>query len=158
MFDIEASPTWRGTCNCCGFPMTRLDRTVRLDGRTVAHYHAEFTEHPKHPPVVMLDLTLEHTEGESGSEERLRFPITLRFHEGRDAFAVRLHEAASWPWRDTAAEKLLGKLIDRKDALAHPRIQEVYSLMNLVVENDMPIRQYLLGPAAHVEVEANAQA
>jgi hypothetical protein len=74
-----------------------------------------------------------------------------RLHKQLTAWLTVIDEAQSArrrgvgrgsPWHDV---KALGKMLDRKKALAHPWLREVFHVVEHIVREDPDVRKYLEG-------------
>ena len=131
---IEGDP-----CKCCGGRTTALTRFVYRDGDAHAVYNASFSD--KHPDRwVSVAISLGNwTEG-STPEDRVAF--ALRIRATADEYQTGLVDAAVSPWNDV---DILGRMLDRQEALKHPWIKEVFHLCDHIVMEDKDVRSYLDG-------------
>jgi hypothetical protein len=134
---IEGEP-----CPCCGGRTTRLTRFVYSDGDAHAVYYAAFSNnHPDRHASVAISLG-EWGEGAT-SDGRIAFAVRIRSAEAE--YQIMVVDAAESPWNDVA---YLGRMLDRKEALAHPWITEVFHITDHIVTEDQDVRDYLNGEAA----------
>jgi hypothetical protein len=54
-------------------------------------------------------------------------------------------DAAKSPWAHSA---FIGRTLDRAEALAHPWLPEVFHITDHMVQEDVPLREYLEGRQA----------
>jgi hypothetical protein len=139
---IEFEKPTQSTCECCGGTTTRLTRFVSRDGDAYAVYYATFSDnHPDRSVSMVVSL------GEWGEaatpEQRLAFPLVLR--AGTENYEVTVVDAETSPWRETT---LLGRVLDRAEALAHPWIADVFHITDHVVEEDIVVKRFLDQQAA----------
>lgn len=74
--------------------------------------------------------------GEGTSEkDRVAFAMELRPGDG-----VMVTDADQSPWCDA---KVVGRVLDRSEGLAHPLIQEAFDIVDHAVLEDEPLRAYL---------------
>ena len=123
-------------CQCCGGTTTWLTRFVYSDGDAFAVYYAAFSdEHPEREIKIAVGI------GEWGDEatpdERRSFALLMR--ETDTEFAVTVTDAAESPWRGS---EIIGPMLDRKEALAHPRISDVFHITDHMITDDPEIRAY----------------
>jgi hypothetical protein len=89
---------------------------VYEDEDALAIYYARFTaSHPEHP--VKLAVGLGNWSEDAAPDERQSFALDLRAIESRHE--VMVTDAAESPWKNA---KVIGRMLDRAEALAHPRI------------------------------------
>jgi hypothetical protein len=138
MLTIEfMNPKEPKLCECCGGLTTSLTRFVYKDGDAFAVYYASFTDNHTERLVKMLVGMGEW--GEDGSPERRRaFALVLRASESE--YQVTVVDAKASPWSHV---KLMGRIMDRTEALKDPFITDVYHITDHVVEGDQIIREYL---------------
>ena len=72
-------------------------------------------------------------------DDRTAFALTLR--SGSEHCEVMVCDSATSPWKDV---DILGTMLDRQEALAHPLIQEVFHITNHMFEEDAPLKGYLV--------------
>jgi hypothetical protein len=136
-FDFE-EPT-SATCECCGGITTALTRFVYEDGDAYAIYYARFGV--SHVPRVVEAVVSIGEWGEgSGPWDRVAFPLRLRATD--TDYQVTVVEADESPWQGA---ELLGRMLDRAEALQHERLQEVFHITDHMVQDDIPLRDYLNG-------------
>ena len=124
-------------CECCGGEHSTLIRYVYEDGDAYAVYYARFSEaHREHPVYALVSLG-DWSEA-SGPWDRVAFAIELWTDE--DAYRVSVVDAAKSPWRHVTT---LGRILDREEALAHDRLQEVFHISDHMTAEDAPLRAYL---------------
>jgi hypothetical protein len=134
---IEGDP-----CPCCGGRTTRMTRFVYCDGDARAVYYGAFSNN--HPDrYVSLAISLGEWGEGATPDARLAFALRIRSTEAE--FQVMVVDAAESPWRDVA---FLGRMLDRKEALQHPWIEEVFHITDHIVSEDHDVRDYLNGNAA----------
>jgi len=126
-------------CSCCGGRTTRLTRFVYRDGNAYAVYYGAFSNnHPGH--FVSLAISIGEWGEAATSEGRLAFAVRIRSAEAE--FQVMVVDAIESPWQDVA---FLGRMLNRKEALEHCWIQEVFHLTDQIVSEDPDVREYLNG-------------
>lgn len=136
-FEFE-EPT-SATCECCGGMTTALTRFVYEDGNAYAIYYARFglRHEPRHVEAVVS--IGEWGEG-SGPWDRVAFPLRVRATDR--GYQVKVVDAGESPWQGV---ELLGRMLDRAEALQHERLQEVFHISDHMVWDDVPLREYLNG-------------
>lgn len=130
-------PHESGPCECCGGITTDLTRFVYKDGDAHAIYYARFSNNHAERIVKAVVSIGEWGEG-STSNQRTSFALELR--AGPENYEVHVCDAAASPWRDV---ELLGPMLDRASALAHPLIDEVFHITDHAVLEDQPLKAYL---------------
>jgi hypothetical protein len=59
-------------------------------------------------------------------------------------YQVTVVDAEESPWKGVT---LLGRMLDRAEALQHERLREVFHISDHMVRDDQPVREYLDGPS-----------
>ncbi|MCA1621580.1 MAG: hypothetical protein LC795_20370 [Acidobacteria bacterium] len=133
--DVDEPPATT-RCECCGGTTTRLTRFVNRDGDAFAVYYAMFSDdHPERE--ILLAVGLGDWDDEAPPEDRRAFALVMR--SGEEAYEVTVVDAAESPWRDSA---ILGRMLDRDEALAHPWIEDVFHITDHMVKDDPAIKSY----------------
>lgn len=136
MLSIEFEEPETGTCECCGNKTVRLSRFVYKDGDAFAIYYAKFTaEHTD--KVVTGIISIGDWDEEADPNNRRAFPFRIWTNETN--YQVGLLDKEDSPWQGA----ILGKILDRTDALAHPWIGEVFHITDHIVTEDEQIIRYL---------------
>lgn len=131
MLTIEYEEPHRTICECCGNASTTLTGFVSEDGDAYAVYYASFAEeHPHVKAVVSLGIWWEG----GTPKDRVAFAVVL--WEDKDQFGVRLVDAEESPWKDA---ELLGRMLNRDEALQHPRVKDAFHITDHMVEEDPEI-------------------
>jgi hypothetical protein len=136
-FDCEEPSS--STCECCGGVTKTLTRFVYEDGDAYAIYYARFGVGHE-PRVVEAVVSIGEWGEGAGPWDRVAFPFRLRAAEAE--YQVTLVDAAESPW---VGVELLGRMLDRAEALEHERLQEVFHISDHMVRDDAPLRDYLNG-------------
>lgn len=138
MLTIEFEPPNESEpCECCGGRTTALTRFVYCDGDAYAIYYARFpNNHPDR--VVVATVSLGEWGEDSTPEQRVAFAVELR--AAKNAYQVGLIDAERSPWHEA---KTIGRTLNRDEALAHPRLREAFHVIDHMVADDLPIREYL---------------
>ena len=119
-------PSLGAPCECCGNRTVHLTRFVSNDGDAHAVYYVRFTKgHPETPAVAAISLG-DWGEGSTPSQ-RTAFALELR------PDGVRVCNADESPWHET---NILGRVLDRNEALAHPLINEVFHIADHIYLED----------------------
>ena len=135
-FEFEP-PTESDPCPCCGEQTTSLTRFVYSDGDAHAVYFAQFAvNHPER--FVVATVSLGRWGDGTIPQDRVAFALKLRCVEGN--FQVMVVDAAESPWQEA---EIIGRTLDRAEALGHPWIKEVFHITDHMVVEDVPLRDYL---------------
>ena len=134
--EIDAPPeTTR--CECCGGTTTRLTRFVYRDGDAFAVYYAMFSDqHPEREVKLAVGLG-EWGDDDASPEDRRAFALVMRSTD--EAYQVMVVDADESPWRNA---RVIGRMLDRDEALAHPWIGDVFHITDHMVEDDPAIKSY----------------
>lgn len=135
-FEFEP-PKQAEPCVCCGGRTTALTRFVYRDGDAYAIYYAQFSvDHPKR--VVVATVSLGEWGEDSTPEQRVAFAFEIRAN--KNEYQVGLIDAKGSPWRESI---LIGRTLNRSEALTHPLINELFHITDHIVIEDASIHQYL---------------
>ena len=139
MLTFEFEEPISSSCDCCGGMSTALTGFVCENGEAYAVYYARFGV--SHEPRVVEAVV---SIGEWGEDAKPwdRFAFPLRMRAGETEYQVTLVDAADSPWEGV---ELLGRMLDRAEALEHERLQEVFHITDHMVTDDRLPRDYLEG-------------
>jgi hypothetical protein len=137
MLTFEFAEPDRSRCDCCGGVTVSLTRFVYEDGDAYAIYYARFGEQHE-PRVVDAVVSIGEWGEDAGPWDRLAFPLRLRAAESE--YQVTVVDADESPWEGI---DLLGRMLDREEALAHERLAEIFHVTDHMVLDDEAIREYL---------------
>jgi hypothetical protein len=129
---VEGEP-----CQCCGGKTTRLTRFVYSNGDAYAVYYAAFSN--KHPDRYASVLVSLGGWGEGTTPED-RVAFALRIRSAKSEYQVMIVDAVQSPWHDVT---FLGRVLDRKEAKQHARINEVFHITDQIGIEDKELRDYL---------------
>jgi hypothetical protein len=139
MLTFEFEEPNRSRCDCCGGVTVSLTRFVYEDGDAHAIYYARFGE--QHEPRVVEAVVSVGEWGEgAGPWDRVAF--ALRLPAAESEYQVTVVDAAESPWQGVG---LLGRMLDREEALAHERLAEIFHVTDHMVVDDQAIREHLDG-------------
>jgi hypothetical protein len=139
MIEIEFEEPVDETCDCCGGKNTRLTRFVYKNGDAFAVYYGMYSDnHPE--SEVKLAISLGESGEGSTPEDRRSFGLILR--EAEDVYQVSVIDAEELPWREA---KVIGRTLNRDEALKHPWIKDVFHITDQIVEDDSVIKEYFAG-------------
>ena len=137
MITFEFTPPTTDNCECCGGTTTRLTRFVYRDNDAYAIYYAMFSDnHPNR--IVKLVISLGEWGENAEPSQRKAFSLDLR--TSQDNYEVAVTNAADCPWR---GKQVLGRVLDREEALNDPLIEEVFHLSDHIVIEDLPLKDFL---------------
>ena len=142
MLTIEFEPPHRTTCDCCSAETTRLTRFVSKDDAAYAVYYASFGA--SHPDEVKAVVSIGKWWDGTGPADRTAFALVLWQNDAE--YGVTVVDAAESPWRDV---ELLGRMLDRDEALAHARIDDVFHITDHIFAEDVEIREFFARAAPH---------
>ena len=141
MITIECEEPKLSRCDCCSGVTTRLTRFVYRDGDAYAVYYAAFSDNH---PERYVSLIVSIGEWANDAPPSVRVAVPLRIWVGEGKLNVTIVNGADSPWEDTT---ILGRVLDRAEALGHARIQEVFHITDHICTEDAPVREYLSGAA-----------
>ena len=133
MIEIELTEPKKSTCECCGGTMTSLTRFVYKDGNAFAIYHATFSESHFESSLLGV-ISLGDWDSDEVSPNRVGFPF--RLWQGEENFNVGITNQDECPWRDS---KVIGRILDREEALAHHWINDVFHITDYITKDDVEI-------------------
>lgn len=133
MIEIEFEEPNKSVCECCGGITTSLTRFVYEDGDAFAIYYAKFSDnHPECAVVGVISI------GEWGTDDppknRVAFPF--RIWQTDEQWNVVLTDSDDSPWKGI---ELLGKMLDRHEALEHTWKRDVFHITDHMVIDDTEI-------------------
>jgi hypothetical protein len=138
MLTIEFEPPVQGEpCECCGGRTTSLTRFVYWDGDAHAVYYASLSDtHPLGYVSVLISI------GEWGEDAppSARDSFYVRIRLNAENFEVNVRSGHESPWD---AADIMGRTLERDEALAHPRLKEVFHITDHIVTEDTPVIEYL---------------
>jgi hypothetical protein len=115
--------------------MSRVVRGfVNDENRAYAVYVAGYTHGH---PIGSLLISMGESGETSTPEQRFAVPIKVKVHEGAPSMMVG--GPGDCVWNDT---DILGRILDRPEALAHPRIKEVFHIADHVWIGDRRFSGY----------------
>jgi hypothetical protein len=71
-----------------------------------------------------------------------RTAFALRLWRNEAEFGVTVEDAITSPWRSV---ELLGRMLDRSQALLHPRLRDVFHLTDHIFAEDPEIKAFFAG-------------
>lgn len=136
MIDIEFEKPVYEVCDCCGGTTTRLTRFVHRDGDAYAIYYAMYSDnHPER--VVKVAVSLGGWGEDAIPQNRTAFALAVRCDESE--YMVTVVDADESPWQGA---RIIGKMLNRDQALNHPWIGDVFHLSDHMVTDDPEIKSF----------------
>lgn len=134
MIRIEFEEPNKEICNCCNNEIIKLTRFVFKDEDAFAIYYLKFTKgHEDKSAIGIVSI------GDWGTDEpKNRFAFPFRIWTNENNYQVGLIDKEESAWK----QDLLGNILDRKDALNHPWIKEVFHITDHIVEEDEVLIEY----------------
>ena len=74
---------------------------------------------------------------DASTTDRQSFYVRIRLRDG--AYEVGVYDSELSPWGEI---EILGRTLDRPEALAHPRIKDIFHVTDHIVAEDQPIIEY----------------
>ncbi len=124
-------------CECCGGTNWSFTRFVYRDGDARAVYYASFTDRHEDREV---SLAIGIGDWGENAENADRAAFAMRMRLGEENFEIMVTDADESPWSDAT---VLGRMLDREEALAHPLIEEAFLITDYIADDDMPVRRFL---------------
>jgi hypothetical protein len=135
MIRIEYETPVLDTCECCGGASVRLTRFVYDDNDAHAVYYALLSDVHPHEVKATVSIGI-WWEGGTPAD---RTAFALRLWQDHSQFGVTVDDAANSPWR---AVELLGRMLNRDEAIVHPRIGEVFHITDHIFADDPEVREF----------------
>ena len=133
MIEIELTEPKKSVCVCCGGENIKLTRFVYKDSNAFAIYHTIFSVNHAESGVIGI-ITVGDWESEDVFSNRLSFPFALTL--GEDIYQVAIMNRDDCPWKDS---DVVGRVLDRDEALSHLRIKEIFHITDHIVVEDTEI-------------------
>ena len=133
--EIECEPPTVSTCECCGVDTTRLTRYVYEDGAAYAVYYACLSNHDPGEVKAAVSVGVWWDGGTPAD----RTAFALRLWQNDEEFGVTVDDAIHSPWRSV---DLLGRMLDRAEALTHPRLKDVFHITDHIFEDDPDVKAF----------------
>lgn len=115
---------------------TSLTRFVYRDGDAFAVYYAMFSDN--HPESAVTGvISIGDWQSDKVPDVRVAFPFVL--WQDENAYNISLIDGRESPWHDV---EILGKMLDRAEALEHPWINEVFDITDHITEDDPEVMNY----------------
>jgi len=128
-------------CECCGATSRTAHGFVYRDGDAYAIYYAGWSDgHPERGASMAVAVG-EWAEGSSPAD---RVSVGVRAIPTPSSVDFTVLNPDESPWGETP---LLGKMLGRDQALAHPALAEVMDVAEHIVRDDARVRSFLNSPA-----------
>ncbi len=135
MLKIEFEEPTTELCTCCGKETIRLTRFVYENADAFAIYYIKFTkDHEEKIATGIISI------GDWGTDEEPinRFSFPFKIWTKEDHYQIGLIDSKESPWK----HEMLGKILDRKEALQHPWIKDVFHITDHIVVEDKEVVEY----------------
>jgi len=135
MLKIEFEDPVNEICGCCGNTTVRLTRFVCENDSAFAVYYIRFTkEHDDKDILGLISL------GEWGTDEipENRASFLFKLWLDNKKWNVSILDGEKSPWNS----EILGKILQRKEALHHPWIKDVFHITDHIVKEDQELIKY----------------
>ena len=145
MLKLEFNAPSMSSCSCCGGTTTRLTRYVYRDGDAFAIYYAAFSDNHE-PRVVRTIISIGSWGGSDVDDvpsDRVAFAMDI--YSRPENFEVSVIDGSASLWADV---ELLGRKLDREQALAHPWIKDAFHVTDHMVTEDEPLKTFLASDPA----------
>ncbi|HYR06219.1 MAG TPA: hypothetical protein VEQ60_00530 [Longimicrobium sp.] len=140
VLEVEYDEPLSVECECCGAQETRLTRFVKRDGNAYGVYLVRYTEdHDSRQAYAMISLGTWWVDGVPPD----RVAFALRITDSDDEYQLEVIDANQLAWHKS---EILGRKLNREEALAHPWLSSVYQLFDHMVQCDAPLHAFLSGP------------
>lgn len=135
MIKIEFEEPNIEICKCCNNEIVKLTRFVHKDEDAFAIYYLKFTK--GHEDKLVTGII---SIGDWGTDDKPknRFAFPFRIWVDETDYQVGLMDREESPWK----QDLLGSILDRKEALEHPWIDEVFHITDHIVTEDKIVIEY----------------
>lgn len=136
MIEIEFNEPFKSVCDCCNYETTALTTLVKKNGDAYAVYYGYFVE--AHRDQGMTGIISLGAWGE-GTFPADRIAVGFVMWVEPEDYQVRLINAAETPWGDA---EILGRKLTWEEAQDHPDIDEVFQMMDEIVDKDAEVRSF----------------
>ncbi|MGI9650693.1 hypothetical protein [Chryseobacterium sp. RLHN22] len=133
MLEIEFEEPVSEICDCCGNITIKLTRFVYENDSAFAIYYVRFTkDHDDFLGLISL--------GDWGTDEipSNRTSFLFKLWVDKENWNVSILDGNESPWNS----EILGKLLQREEALKHPWIKDVFHITDHMVEEDQELIKY----------------
>jgi hypothetical protein len=124
-------------CHCCGQKSNVGHGFIYKNDDAYAVYYAGWSLNHADKKVSFA-IAIGEWDDNSTNSNRTCFGIEV--FEEKNRFLFTIVEPIKSPWSNTG---LLGRMLPRCDALAHPCLNEVFHLVEYVIHNHTAIQEYL---------------
>jgi hypothetical protein len=141
MLRIEFEEPTKSVCECCQNITTNLTRFVYRDNDAFAVYYVQFTQGHSEKRLSGIIGLGEWGDDSIGPEARVAFPFEIWLNG--DNFQIGLADAIDSPWSHVT---FFGRILDRKEALTHEWINDVFHITDHMVVDDKEIANHFSSP------------
>lgn len=133
----EGEPDRPTRCDCCGRVSRSVHGFIYKDGDAYAVYYAGWSEgHPDRGVTMAVAVG----EWDEDSDASNRVSVGLEARSSVSEIQLGVLEPERSPWANT---ELLGAMVARRAALAHPRLPEIMEVAEYVVTCDERVSSFL---------------
>lgn len=143
MITVECVEPNRYICECCGSASTRLTRFVYQNGEAFAVYYALLSKGHSEREIQLV-VSLGEWDADEVPDCRVAFSLVMWATESD--YNVRAMNADESPWHNI---KILGRMLNRDEALVHPWIDDVFHITDHIVEDDAEIKSFFESETIH---------
>ena len=129
-------------CSCCGSRTRSVWGNVSDAQEIRAVYLARWTDHPKHPPLVLL-ISAGNWADDKAPEKRWAVGLECRADRGYQE--SRLIDASTTPWGD---QPYLGFKLQRDQVIDTPLAEYVFAMADAIFASDERLSSFLSAQAA----------
>lgn len=135
MIEIEFEEPTIEICECCGYETVKLTRFVYEEGTAFAIYYIKFTKN--HEEKIATGII---SIGDWGTDEepKNRFSFPFKIWTKDNNYQIGLIDREESPWK----HGLLGKILDRVEALEHPWVKDVFHITDHICADDKEVVEY----------------
>jgi hypothetical protein len=138
MMFIEDTEVTSTTCDCCGAVRKVVRAFVGDDEKTVAAVLAYcYPPHFDEPSEIWVDAIL-GTWGDHQVDDHVTFGCRFGQLDGDEREACTLTDAAP----DSGPSPIFGQRLTREQALGHPRLNEFWTVVDVVFTTDVTIGEH----------------
>ena len=137
VYRVEAGGEDVSKCICCNNKsLTGHGFVYRNEDAYAVYYGAWSSAHVE--KLVSFAVAIGEWGDDSTSNDRVCFGVEAKENDDKIIFRVLSPDESPWP-----NANLLGKMLDREDALIHENIGEVFTVLEKIVQDHPAIRDYL---------------
>jgi hypothetical protein len=137
LLTIEYEAPIKSVCDCCGGTATRLTRFIYKDDDAFSVCYATFADKKHGAYGVLATISLGGWYEDHVPDDRVAFTVQIR--SAPTQYEVGVLNAEMSLWQNS---KILGRLLDRAEALTHPWLKDVFHITDHLVAEDPEIKAY----------------